>query len=325
MKSMSRSLAAALALAFAASFVFAQALIPAEDFTRRPKLDRLTFSPDGKKFAALEEAKGRMNLVVGDFNGGAVKQITSYEASDVTNYRWISSNRLIFSLIDLKGGLATQHGGGLFAVDADGREGRQLSLTLKDCVETIRRCRSTDFFERVRGSNDEIIAVSNDRVLDSPDLIRLDTRTGKRTLLTERNPGGVTLWVVDRNLAPRAALSSDRKTLQSTFWYRDGASDTWRKVASYAFGEPHMEPLGFDGAGVLYVASNLESGDKLAIHKFDVAKGAPGERIAAHPGVDLGLVEDPRNPGSMLSPLLMDDERGEVVLYYPLTQILQAA
>ena len=313
MKSMRKSLAITLALVFASIAAFAQPLIPPEDFARRPKLDRITFSPDGKKFAALEESKGRMNLIVGDFSGGAIKQITSYESNDVTAYRWVSDKRLIFSLVDLKSGLATQRGGGLFAVDADGRNGRQLSLTGKDCEEGMRRCRVTEFFQRVPGNDDDIIAVSNERVGESPDLVRLDTRSGKRTLLTENNPGNVSSWALDTSLVPRAAMSNDRRTLESTFWYRDDARSSWRKVRTFAFSEPHFEPLGFDPSGTLYVASNMESGDKLAIHKFDAKTGLPGERIARHPDVDLGLVSDPRNPGPPSSPLIFDPQTGVLI------------
>lgn len=280
--------AVAIVLFLATFLAAAQGLVPAEDFARRPKLDRISFSPDGKKFAALEEVKGRMNLIVGDFSGGAIRQITSYESNDVTNYRWISDKRLVFSLIDLKGGLATQRGGGLFAVDADGRDGRALSQTIQKCINDVSfTCRQTSFFQRVRGSQDEIIAVSNERVEDSPDLVRLDTRTGKRTVLTADNPGNVGTWVMDRDLIARAAVSNDGKLQESVLWYRDSGTTPWRKIASFKFGEPHFEPLTFDADGTLYVASNLASGDKMALYKFDPSKNLPGEQLASHPDVDL--------------------------------------
>ena len=302
-----------LSAALLAPLAWAQGKIPIEDFARRPKLDRLTFSPDGKQFAALQEVNGRMNLVVVDLACGSMRNVTRFEASDVTGYRWISDKRLIFSLIDYKAGLADQRGGGLLAVDADGRDGKQLSLTGKECEDSMRRCRGTVFQARVPGSTDEIIAVSNERVQDSPDLIRLDTRSGKRTLLTSANPGRVAHWVLDHNLVPRAALSSDAKAVESTFWYRDDADRAWRKIRTFKFFEPHFEPLGFTPDGALYVASNLESGDKMAIHKFDPKTGLPGERIARHPDVDLGLVEDPRNPGPPSSPLIFDPTSGELI------------
>ena len=325
MKSMLRYLAITVAFAFAAITASAQALIPAEDFARRPKLDRLTFSPDGKKFAALEESKGRMNLIVGDFSGGPVKQITSYESNDVTGYRWISDKRLVFSLIDLKGGLATQRGGGLFAVDADGHDGRALSQTLQKCINDVSFiCRQTEFFQRVRGSEDEIIAVSNERVLDSPDLVRLDTRTGKRTVLTDVNPGRVVEWVVDRNLAPRAAMSNDGKLLESTFWYRESDTRPWQKIATFKFGEPRFEPLNFDADGTLYVRSNLATGDKMALHKFDPMTGLPGEKLASHPDADLHEPPIIDFDSGKLIGLRVDADKPSVVWLEPSRARLQA-
>ncbi len=308
-----RLVALALCAALLAPLAWAQSKAPIEDFARRPKLDRLTFSPDGKQFAALQEINGRMNIVVGDLANGSLRSVTRFEASDVTGYRWISNKRLIFSLIDYKVGLADQRGGGLLAVDADGGDGKQLSPTGKECEDTIRRCRYTLFQARVPGSVDEIIAVTNERVDTSPDLVRLDTRSGKRTLLTSDNPGQVAQWSLDHSLVPRAAVSSDAKALESTFWYRDDAGSAWRKIKTFKFFEPHFEPLGFAPDGTLYVASNLESGDKLAIHKFDPKTGLPGERLARHPDVDLGLVEDPRNPGPPSSPLIFEPTSGELI------------
>ena len=311
--SLFRIAALALSAALLAPAAWAQGKIPVEDFARRPKLDRLAFSPDGKQFAALQEVNGRMNLVVVDLASGSTRNITRFEASDVTGYRWISDKRLIFSLIDYKAGLADQRGGGLLAVDADGRDGKTLSLTGKECEDAIRRCRYTAFQARIPGSADEIIATSNERVDDSPDLIRLDTRSGKRTLLTAANPGHVVQWALDHSLVPRAALSNDGRALESAFWYRDDAVSAWRKIRTFKSFELRFEPLGFAPDGTLYVASNLESGDKMAIHKFDPKTGLPGERIARHADVDLGLVEDPRNPGPPSSPLIFDPQTAELI------------
>jgi dipeptidyl aminopeptidase/acylaminoacyl peptidase len=281
-------------------------LVPVEDFVRRPKLDRITFSPSGKQFAALSEINGRMNLLVVDVDKGDIRQVSSFENSDVAGFRWISDGRLVLSLTDYRRGLAEQTGGGLMAVDADGRGGRTLSPTQQECMDANKICRSTEFFERVPGSEDEIIAWSNERSADSPDLVRLNTRTGKRTLITEDNPGSVRHWALDLKLQARAALSVDSNTLASTFWYRDSERAPWRKMAVSPAFQPEIEPLAFDKEGNLYVATALESKDKKAIYKFDPVTGKLGEKIAAHPRFDLGLAENPRNPGRAASPLIFD-------------------
>jgi dipeptidyl aminopeptidase/acylaminoacyl peptidase len=288
--------------------------VPIEDFVRRPKLERISFSPDGKKFAALGEHKGRMNVAVADVEKGGVSFVTSFEGSDVSFYRWISNRRLVFSLIDYQSGLADQDGGGLIAVDADGRNARRLSPTLKNCIDSWNfRCRYTLFWSTVPGSDDEIIALTNERSEDSPDLVRLDTRTGRKVNLTTDNPGSVAVWALDKDLVPRAAMSRDRLTLEEAFWYRDNAQAKWRRVASFPAFAPSFEPLGFAPDGTLYVSSRLESKDKAAIHRFDPIAGKPGEKLAAHPRFDLGLVDDPRGPGPRVSPLIFDSKTHELV------------
>jgi dipeptidyl aminopeptidase/acylaminoacyl peptidase len=297
---------------FASSAVYAEDLVPAEDFARRAKFNSLRFSPDNKRFVALEEYKGRMNVVTGELGKSDIKIITTYEKFDVNNPLWISDKRIIFTLTDYKRGLADQKGGGLFAVDIDGRNGKQLSLTGEDCEKNYQACRQFSFFDRVPESEDEIIAESNERSADSMDLVRLNTKTGKKVLLSFDNPGQVFHWALDKDMVPRAALSRDRKSSRQTFWYKDKADAPWRKVIDYDILEPGMEPLDFGPDGTLYVSSRLDSKDKSEIFKFDPAKSRPGERVAKHLDVDLGLVESP-STGGLSSPLLFDSKTNELI------------
>jgi dipeptidyl aminopeptidase/acylaminoacyl peptidase len=313
----------ALAISFAVLSTWAAAegtssLIPVEEFTRRPKLSDIKFSPDGKSFAALTELKGRRNIAVAKIDSADIHVVSSYETADVGNYRWISSKRLIFSLLDLKAGLSEQDGGGLFAVDADGKDGRNLSPTAKACQQSFQICRYTRFWARIKDSEDEIIAVSNERVLTSPDLVRLNTRTGARKLMTVDNPGRVAFWVLDADLVPRAALSEDVVHLERTFWYRSSADTPWEKITTFKEFEPGFSPLGFAPDGTLYVSSTLESKDKAAIHVFDPKTRLPGARLARHPSVDLGLApaSDPDEPPR--SPLIFEPKSGQLTgLFVP--------
>lgn len=261
--------------------------IPAEDFARQPKLRNPAFSPDGERFAAVQEVDGRMNLVAADMKARKLIRVTSFTSVDVSSYRWISNTRIVFGVYDARRGLTEQRGGGLFAVNYDGSEPRELSPTLKDCIARNQICRQTSYFSRIGGSDDEILAIANDRDLHTDDLYRLNTRTGRKTLLTEENPGKVARWVVDKDLVPRAAWSVDPKTLQGTFWYRDDASSRWRKVAAFGEFEAGFRPVAFDVDGALYVVSNMEQ-DKEALHVFDPKTNRPGEKVAQHPLADIG-------------------------------------
>lgn len=262
--------------------------IAAEDFARQPKLRSITFSPDGKLFAALQDVEGRMNLSVGDLKARKLTRVTSFTTFDVRTYQWISGTRLIFSLYDAKKGLAEQRGGGLFALNWDGSDQRELSPTFENCeARGLVTCRQTHFLQRIAGSEDEVLATANDRDAETEDVYRLNTRTGRKTLLTSDNPGKVQQWFLDKDSVPRAALSEDPKTLAETFWYRDSTTLAWRKIATASgLAAKRFRPAVFDSDGTLFVFSNLES-DKFQLYTFDPTSGQPRELVAANPLVDL--------------------------------------
>lgn len=278
-----------LGMAFAAPLLAqtaASPLLPVEDFTRDSKLKSVSFSPDGKLFAALQEVDGRMNLMVGDLKARTLNRATSFKTYDVRNYNWISSKRLVLSLYDATKGLAEQRGGGLFAINWDGSEPKELSPASKTCQATG-NCRPTTLLRRISGSEDEIMVVGYDRDVDTGDVYRMNTRTGRKTLLTQDNPGKVGQWLLDKDYVPRAAVSTDGRTLGETFWYRDSATSPWRKISSVnGITAKRIKPAAFDNDGTLFVYSNLES-DKFQLYVLDTATGKPGELVAAHPLVDL--------------------------------------
>lgn len=270
----------------AADAVSSVPLLPVADFAKRPKLSSVQFSPNGNLFAALQDLDGRMNLVVGDLEKGKLTRITSFSTYDVGDYHWISNSRLVMTLYDGKKGLGEQRGGGLFALNADGSEPKELSPTSEACQARNQICRQTEFVQRIAGSADEVIASANERDLKTEDLYRLNTRTGRKTLLTSENPGSVGRWVLDQNNVPRAAVSENGVARTETFWFRDSATAPWRKV-SVAQGEAkRIKPAAFDADGSLLVYSDLES-DKFKLYEFDPATGKPTKLVLEHALVDL--------------------------------------
>jgi len=267
--------------------------VPVEDFVRRPNLSSIKFSPNGRWMAALEQYKGRMNITTMDTETGALRHVTAFEGFDVAgSFRWVSDSRILLTLWDSKAALGTQLGGGWFAVNADGTDGRELRPTMlnaqRGAITNLRRWIAP--IRRIPGSNEDILVASNERSNDGSDVYRMSTRTGRLTLLSEDNPGKVSRWVVDHDLVPRAAVSDDGKAMRRTIWFRDGAKSPWRSLGSFGYFEPGFQPLEFTRDGTLYVMSNLESGDKNGIYKLDPATGRPGEKVLAHPLVDVESV-----------------------------------
>lgn len=264
-----------------------KAVSPAEDFVRLPKLRSPAFAPNGARFAAVQEIDGRMNLVVVDPKQRKSTRVTNFTTVDVSTYRWISDKRLVISVYDAKKGLTEQRGGGLFALNADGSEAKELSPTGANCQARGQICRQTRYFQRIAGQDDDILVLANDRDLATEDVYRMNTRTGRKTLLTTDNPGKVSAWVVDNALVPRAAWSSDADKLEEAFWYRDSADAKWRRLASFKAFERNFRPVAFDADGTLMVASNLDS-DRYVLHALDLKTSKPGEVLVDHPKADVG-------------------------------------
>lgn len=261
-------------------------LIPIADFAKRPKFSQVQFAPDGQHFGALQDIDGRANLTIGDLAAGKLTRITSFTTYDVRSYNWISNSRLVLSLFDAKKGLAEQRGGGLFAINKDGSQPKELAPTNESCTAKNMLCRQIGFLRVIPNSEDEIIATANERDIRTEDVYRLNTRTGKKTLLTEKNPGRVGNWILDTDSVPRAAVSEDGDARTEIFWYRDSADTLWRKIFTAVGDVPRVRPAAFDKDGKLLVFSNLTS-DAFQLFEFDPQTGKPGKLVLSDPVADL--------------------------------------
>jgi len=261
-----------------------------EDFFKNPGYFGVSLSPDGSHLAATAPSDGRMNLVVIALKDRRGVRLTNFKDNDVVDFHWASNDRIIFSLGNINEPSGSTHKavGGLFAVDKDGKDSRVLAQTVQGAIRSGSTViRQTRFLSRTKEPGDEIIALSNERNLEHSDVYRINTRTGRKTLLTFQNPGRVQHWVVDKEGSPRAAVSVDEK-LRSTFWWRPTADAKWEEVAEYELFDKNIIPLDFGYDGTLYVLSNLGR-DKYALYTFDPEKKALKDLVFEHSDVDFGL------------------------------------
>ena len=299
--------------------------VPLADFARHPKFSQVQFSPDGMRFGALQTIAGRANLTIGDLSAGKLNSITSFSTYDVSGYRWISNTRLVLSLSDSTKGLAELRGGGLFAINSDGSEPKELSPTAESCGAKFMRCRQVRFVRRIPGSADEIVASANERDSRTEDLYRLNTKTGKKTLLTTKNPGKVSTWILDADSVPRAALSDDEDTRTEIFWFRESAEASWRKISTVVGDAPRMRPAAFDKDGSLLVFSNLSS-DTFQLFEFDAQASKPGKLVLAHPVADLDTASiiAPVSEGFKIEGIQIEGDKPESVWFDARYSKLQA-
>jgi dipeptidyl aminopeptidase/acylaminoacyl peptidase len=271
----------------------APALLPVKDFFRSPALSSVRYSPDGKFIAGLREVRGRLNINVVDLSTRRALIITNFSDGDVAGLRWINNQRLLFTMTDRQRGGGDQIGPGLFAINRDANDMRQ--LVERSIVTGSQRMMAagTEFqrgvFENGQWTDDIVVAVPSRQAQGRfvTNLHRLSTTTGRSTLLTTGGPSDVALWVLDRKLQPRAAVSQREGVTQVHL--RDSEQSTWRVIFEYGPEEieKSVTPLDFDAEGRLYVSAYAGS-DNAAIYRYDAKAGRlEAEPVFALKGFDL--------------------------------------
>jgi hypothetical protein len=255
-----------------------------EPFFRHADYGALRLSPSGKYVGALVPIQGRMGLAVLDVEGKAIKNVANAADQDIGWFAWVNDERLVFSLIDLQKGLGEQTGGGLFAINRDGTDYRELAPTAKATFDRMSRYHGAAPLRMLRDGSDDILMIVYDLSERYPDVYRVNTRTARRTLKSLDKPGDVDEWFADRSGAVRAAVVDDKGG--SRVYWRAGEDAKWVEIGRYGIRGARMEPVEFDGDGSLIVASD-EGRDTFALYRYDPVKHGLGELIAAHPTSDL--------------------------------------
>ena len=104
--------------------------VPIENFFQRPALRQAVLSPSGKRLAAISGLGApRDGLVVVELTDPIkVSRVAQFNDADVSSFRWVNDERLVFSVTDQTAGSGEDYrtGQGLYATKVDGSEGRVL-------------------------------------------------------------------------------------------------------------------------------------------------------------------------------------------------------
>jgi len=226
-----RALSALLAALLLAVVAHAASPPPIADYWRPPQYAAPQVSPNGQYFAVLAPVRGRMNIAVIDLAGRKAKLLTAFDDYDVIELHWVGNERLVYSLglFNSPTGAGQFDGGGFFMVARDGSETRQLSPTIRQLRSTLNMLyRGLQYIDEVPGSDEEVYAVARERSVESLDVYRVNVRNGRKELLTDRRPGRVIDWTLDRKQVPRVAISTVKDTRLRVVHYRAEAGDEWQ-------------------------------------------------------------------------------------------------
>jgi dienelactone hydrolase len=273
--------------------VWAQPKAPVEAFFSNPSFAQPKISPDGRRIAFLAGSKeGKLRLASLDLATLKPVIVAGYADANVNFFAWASDQRLVYDLsVDLTGPGVTDRGPGLFAVNADGSEGRPMVEThlswLKsgDARELLPPYTR---FHSVAGKRDSgDIFVERPENLSKRDvgfftLSRVETRRGRAAAI-ETPPYSSGFWIDPAGELRLVETTQDNR--RELLW-RD-AKGGWKSLEQterYSFSG--FKPLAIGPNGVIYGLAGL--GDHLALYTFDPEKGQRAEKpLLASPGFDV--------------------------------------
>jgi dipeptidyl aminopeptidase/acylaminoacyl peptidase len=262
------------------------ATIPIADFFKPSQFARAALSPDGKNVALLSAGpNNRLLLAVMDVATSQPKILARFSDSDIGSFAWVNNKRLVYSLADRQSapGENRGFGSGLFAVDIDGSNQRDLIEASYNSGKQKHRVLSAehDFYGTIgKKDTDDIYVVkgysySGHRAFD---LIRLNTTTG--LAVTTPKPGNVVKWILDRQGDPRAATAfEDGRNVT----YLKEKDNKWRRLFDTDANEDEGIVTDFWGPDDQLYVTALQDKNIRALYRYDLEQN----KLAAEPVITL--------------------------------------
>lgn len=277
-----------------AADVPASARPPIESFFEEPAFGGASLSPNGKSLAVRVSAKGEpAQLAVLNLETMKPIIVAAFREAGIGQVQWVNDKRLVFNLH------STWSGPGLYAVDSDGENFRQLVEAswsfFKAPDEGVALLPGNTYLLQSLGKQDtdEVFVITpremSKEKVDYIELRRLNTRSGRSQEVD--TPLHSFAWVLDTQGALRLAVT--RVKTKVAVHLRDN-SGAWKQITEFEdLGQGWMSPRFIGPDGTIYVEA--AHGDKAAVFTLDPVTGRLGDKpIAASKDFDLhaGFVAD---------------------------------
>lgn len=287
---------------------------PAEHFVRPPAIADVRMSPSGKHLAAiLAHVDGKQVLGVIALDPlGEPRTVAAFADVDIVDARWVNDNRLVFHFANRTAPADRRRTIGLYAVDRDGKNLRELiaSQPASDFDSTASRITSRvlpwdwSLYSAIDdGSADVLVSrgdYDGDGLLRGQTLARLDTSTGRSASISQGLQSHATDFIADRRGNLRAYSTS--RGGRTTWFWRESPDVAYQQVAEFdTYGGSGWEALALDEQGRLLVLARHRR-DTTALHVFD-----PRQRV---------LLPEPMIAvaGFDLAPILVFDHQSQRLL-----------
>lgn len=251
--------------------------IPIENFFNNEQLGASQLSPDARHLAiAYTPDAGRTLLATMDVATQALTVVASFADADIGHFRWVNEERLVFDVTDRAVGQGdVRDGPGLYAVDRDGKQFRQLATRNRIVGDNRTRLlpRNARLLQSVGDQDSDEVYVTEPEGrgpgdLEYVNLLKLNTRTGHATFV--KRPEGAVWWLLDQTGEPRVVQARVGKN--RVIYYRAPGTEDWSKLAEfdlYTGAKGAFTPDFFGPTGTLYVRARRQ--DKAALYAYDLA------------------------------------------------------
>lgn len=272
---------------------------PADVFYQDPDIAEAVLSPNGRLLAVTSAAGlKRVGLVVFDLaQGNKPVRVAQFVDGDVWQVHWQNDQRLLFGVIDQSEGSGVRTGApGLYAVDADGKDLKQ--LVRREHAPFVRDDtfdkHLLDWNHRIQHVPVPLEGQPNDEVLlaefgvndpHEEHLKWVDTRSGRAHDVRVNAPDGTVDWITDSRGEPRVALTRVQGR-QAAFWRAPG-SKTWQTLYESSLLNRPFGVVAVDDAGGLYVTRQQGREGTTELTRYDFDTRAPAAQpLVRTPGFD---------------------------------------
>ncbi len=269
-----------------------------ETFFRYPAGFGVQLSPSGHRIAMTARlGKTHAGLVVMDLEPrGNAHWVASYNDADITSFKWLSDDQLVFRTFDYFGSAEdAQISSGLYSVRADGSQLRQLirrqGLPFLSNGEEHRQVLTGNhsFLGTIDGNPDEIIVGRWEPLGHDWNVkpLLLNVHNGHTRSLELMNPPAPALgWYFDRAGLPYAVFTHGDG--HNRMYWLDRAKSEWKLLAEEPFEKYLMTPVGLDANGRLLVSAPRGDGRWEALVRVDLSTTPPSEKeMISAPGFDV--------------------------------------
>ncbi|HLO95887.1 MAG TPA: S9 family peptidase [Burkholderiaceae bacterium] len=227
--------------------------LPLRSFSRRPLMEQLALSPDGKRVAALVNSEAGTMLVTRAAAGGPVQNLMTTDNLEFIFgwIRWVNNERLIMGLRypshredDFLGVWATTETR-LVAINADGSNLINLIKNRGASAKNLRWAQIQDSVLDYLPDGKHILLQlpASDRSVDTA-VYKVNVDTAERsTYFTARDR--IYNWLTDASHQVRVGIGLTEQG-DTTLWVCDANGKNWRQISQFgAFDKSGMAPLGF--------------------------------------------------------------------------------